>query len=44
VGGWEVGLEGSGDVGFEHSSAEVEDGHDDGIMLCYSCADDFDVS
>jgi hypothetical protein len=26
MGGWEVGLEGLGDVGFEHSSAEVEDG------------------
>jgi hypothetical protein len=31
VGGWEVGLEGSGDVGFEHSTAEVEDGVDTAV-------------
>jgi hypothetical protein len=31
VGGWEVGLEGSGDVGFRHSVAEVEDGVDTAV-------------
>jgi hypothetical protein len=33
MGGWEVGLEGSGDVGFEHSSAEVEDGVDTTVYV-----------